>query len=210
MEFLGWYSIGDLPTEEDTNFHKQLCADSENSLLLKLNPLARTSQLPINLYESLMEIMEGQPHILYTKVTYSLATEEAERIGVDHIARSSVTGTSQTSAVSEQLSAQYGAVKMLHARVRLVLDYLKAVQSGELSPHPQILREASALCNQLPVLEKNLFSKDFHSQTNEVLLVSYLAAITKGTATASEFVSKVNTVFDRHGVGRRARGAVLF
>ena len=74
---------------------------------------------------------------------------------------------------------------------------------GELSPHPQILREASALCNQLPVLEKNLFSKDFHSvinkvlsvrhlsyfspqQTNEVLLVSYLAAITKGTATASE------------------------
>ena len=55
-------------------------------------------QLPINLYESLMEIMEGQPHILYTKVTYSLATEEAERIGVDHIARSSVTGTSQTSA----------------------------------------------------------------------------------------------------------------
>ena len=26
MEFLGWYSIGDLPTEEDTNFHKQVRA----------------------------------------------------------------------------------------------------------------------------------------------------------------------------------------
>ena len=24
MEFLGWYSIGDIPTEEDTNFHKQV------------------------------------------------------------------------------------------------------------------------------------------------------------------------------------------
>ena len=33
--------------------------------------------------------------------------------------------------VSEQLSTQYGAVKMLHSRVRLVLDYLKAVQSGD-------------------------------------------------------------------------------
>ena len=32
--------------------------------------------------------------------------------------------------VSEQLSAQYGAVKMLHSRVRLLLDYLKAIQSG--------------------------------------------------------------------------------
>ena len=39
-----------------------------------------------------------QPKILFTNVPYTLATEEAERIGVDHIARSSVTGTAQTSA----------------------------------------------------------------------------------------------------------------
>jgi hypothetical protein len=45
-----------------------------------------------------MEIIEGRSQILYTRVGYSLATEEAERIGVDHIARSSVTGTSHTSA----------------------------------------------------------------------------------------------------------------
>lgn len=45
-----------------------------------------------------MEIIEGRPQILYTRVSYSLATEEAERIGVDHIARSSVTGTCHTSA----------------------------------------------------------------------------------------------------------------
>ena len=32
--------------------------------------------------------------------------------------------------VSEQLSATHGAVKMLHTRVRLIVDYLKAVQSG--------------------------------------------------------------------------------
>ena len=25
MEFLGWYSIGDVPSAEDTNFHKQVC-----------------------------------------------------------------------------------------------------------------------------------------------------------------------------------------
>ena len=82
---------------------------------------------------------------------------------MDHVARSSVAGTALTSAgichihtsiysnqdstlqyniymplpllcaVSEQLSAQHGAVKMLHSRVRLLLDYLKAVQSGKSS-----------------------------------------------------------------------------
>ena len=33
--------------------------------------------------------------------------------------------------VAEQLSATHGAVKMLHTRVRLILDYLRSVQSGK-------------------------------------------------------------------------------
>lgn len=61
----------------------------------------------MNLYESLIEIMEGEPKILYTHVDYSLATEEAERIGVDHIARSSVTGTSHTSAGEHRAVTMY-------------------------------------------------------------------------------------------------------
>ena len=35
---------------------------------------------------------------MFTPVSYTLATEEAERIGVDHVARSSVVGTTLTSA----------------------------------------------------------------------------------------------------------------
>jgi len=76
--------------------------------------------------------------------------------------------------------------------------------ADELPCNHQVLRQVSAVCNQLPVLDKAVFDKDFHSvggvcfktaciiafvflqQTNEVLLVSYMAAITKGTATASE------------------------
>ena len=78
-------------------------------------------------------------------VPYTLATEEAERIGVDHIARVSVSGSVHTSAgsvnhafsspplslllVAEQLSTHHGAVKMLHSRVRLLVDYLRCSSS---------------------------------------------------------------------------------
>jgi len=55
-------------------------------------------RLPILIYESLLELVQTQPKILYTPVHYTLATEEAERVGVDHIARSSVSGSAQTSA----------------------------------------------------------------------------------------------------------------
>jgi COP9 signalosome complex subunit 6 len=163
MEFVGWYTIGGSPTKEDVEFHQQVCPDSENGLLLKLSPISRTDQLPLSIYESLIEIVEGRATVLFTPVSYTLATEEAERIGVDHVARSSVAGTTLTSAVSEQLSAQHGAVKMLHSRVRLLLDYLKAVQAGDLPKNHEILRKVSSLCHQLPVLDGTSFQKEFHS-----------------------------------------------
>ena len=37
--------------------------------------------------------------------------------------------------VAEQLTATHGAVKMLHTRVRLILDYLKSVRAGNTTPH---------------------------------------------------------------------------
>ena len=33
-------------------------------------------------------------------------------------------------SVAEHLMAQHGAIKMLHSRVKLILEYIKAVQSG--------------------------------------------------------------------------------
>lgn len=56
------------------------------------------SQLPVSVYESLIEVVEAQSKVLFAKVQYTLATEDAERVGVDHIARASVTGASERSA----------------------------------------------------------------------------------------------------------------
>ena len=46
----------------------------------------------------MIEIEEGTTKVLYSPVGYTLATEEAERIGVDHIARVSVAGSKESSA----------------------------------------------------------------------------------------------------------------
>ena len=93
-------------------------------------------------------MVEGKTKLVFSGLPYTLATEEAERIGVDHIARVSVTGSAETSAggfryfydknyffyvlVAEQLSGMYGAVKMLYTRVRLIVDYLRSVRSGKI------------------------------------------------------------------------------
>lgn len=66
-------------------------------------------------------------------------------------------------AVAEHLSAQHSAIKMLHSRVRLVLQYVKAVESGQLPVNREILREAYSLSNRLPVLQSPKFKGDFYN-----------------------------------------------
>jgi hypothetical protein len=67
------------------------------------------------------------------------------------------------SPVAEHLTAQHSAIKMLHSRVKLVLQYVRAVQAGELPRNHEILREAYSLSHRLPVLQSSRFRADFYN-----------------------------------------------
>ena len=89
--------------------------------------------------------MSGSARMLFVKLPYTLATEEAERIGLDHVARISVVTTTEGDGGRHQavdtLQAQHSAIKMLASRVRLVLEYVRAVERGELEHNHEIMRQ---------------------------------------------------------------------
>ncbi|EZA48869.1 COP9 signalosome complex subunit, partial [Ooceraea biroi] len=103
------------------------------------------------------------------------------------------------------LTAQHSAIKMLHARVKLVLRYVQAVQNGELKGNHEVLRAACSLSHRLPVLNNPKFKADFYNQCNDFGLLTYLGIITKGCNNINQFVNKFNILYDRQGVGRRLR-----
>ncbi|XP_045199908.2 COP9 signalosome complex subunit 6-like isoform X2 [Mercenaria mercenaria] len=206
MDFLGWYTTGDDPTNSDIHVHRQICSINESPVLLKMNPMARNQDLPVAIYESVIDLVNGEATMLFVELHYTLATEEAERIGVDHVARMSTADTGEASSVAEQLIAQHSAIKMLHSRVKLILEYIKAVEAGEIPKNLDILREAYSLCYRLPVLNTDKFKEDFFTQCNDVCLMAYLGTITKGCNTVNQFVNKFNVIHDRHSMGRRMRG----
>ncbi|XP_071455298.1 COP9 signalosome complex subunit 6 [Hetaerina americana] len=206
LDFLGWYTTGDAPDDMDIKIHKQICEINESPVFLKMNPQARHSDLPVTLYESVIDLVGGEATMLFVELHYTLATEEAERIGVDHVARMSSNEAGESSLVAEHLQAQHSAIKMLHSRVRLVLQYVQAVQSGELPTNHEVMREAYSLSHRLPVLQGPRFRADFYNQCNDVGLMTYLGTITKGCNDINQFVNKFNVLYDRQGMGRRMRG----
>lgn len=211
LDFIGWYTTGENPTENEIKIHKQICELSECPIMLQLNPLCRTTEsLPVKLFESLIDNVQGESTMLFVPLTYTLATEEAERIGVDHVARMSTNEAGENSVVAEHLTAQHSAIKMLHSRVKLVLQYIKAVENGELEPNQEILREAYAMSHRLPVVQGVDFQQEFYAQSNDVALITYLGALTKGCNEMNHFVNKVNLLNEKQeGAGRRVR-SILF
>ncbi|KAF5270476.1 hypothetical protein FQA39_LY08354 [Lamprigera yunnana] len=207
MDFIGWYTTGDAPNLTDIKVHKQICEINESPIMLKLNPYDKNiDHLPVALFESVIDLVDGEATMLFVPLTYTLATEEAERIGVDHVARMSSTEAGESSLVAEHLTAQHSAIKMLHSRVRLVLEYMKAVQGGVLPTNHEILRETYSLCHRLPVIQSLRFRQDFYNQCNDVGLMTYLGTLTKGCNDLNQFVNKFNILYDRQGMGRRMRG----
>ena len=138
--------------------------------------------------------------MLFVKLGYTLATEDvmissrfaleykltvfflffqAERIGLDHVARISGGTDEVQSRVSEHLMVQHSAIKMLASRVALIRDYVKAVEAGELPLNHEIIRDAQALASRLPVLHADHFQPQFYTQCNDAALMTLMGSIQK-------------------------------
>ncbi|CAB4026437.1 COP9 signalosome complex subunit 6, partial [Paramuricea clavata] len=184
LDFLGWYTTGNTANETDLKVHQQMCHINESPVLLKLNPIAgRSNELPINMYESVIDVEDGKTRMLFIELPFTLATEEAERIGVDHVAKISSTGIVEGSA-SEHLLSIYNSIKMLHSRVKIIMEYTKAVQRGELQSNHEIMRDILSLTQRLPVMTTEMFKGDFFNlplQSNNVTVVLYFIKILSGS-----------------------------
>lgn len=47
MDFLGWYTTGESPTEKDIAIHRQICEINESPILLQLNPNGKSGDVSI-------------------------------------------------------------------------------------------------------------------------------------------------------------------
>jgi len=195
FDFLGWYTLGPYPTQEDIEIHKQIMTLNESPLFLQMNPfeIISSKTLPITVYESIIDLIDGKAHTMFIKAQYKIETGEAERIAVDHVAHTSAGEGTEGSSLIAHLTTQSNAIKMLHTRIKLLHQYLldaKNVSEDELDH--DILRQIASLCNRLPTIDGAEFNQEFLTEYNDVLLTSYLATITKGTNCINELVDKFN------------------
>jgi COP9 signalosome complex subunit 6 len=209
---LGWYSTGSDVQDTDMQIHKALMDVNESPVYLLLNPAINLSQkdLPVTIYESELHVIDGSPQLIFVRSNYTIETVEAERISVDHVAHLKPSdGGSAATQLAAHLTGIHSAIKMLNSRVRVIHQYLVAMQKGDIPVDNSLLRQVSSLVRRLPAMESQKFQDDFLMEYNDTLLMTYLAMFTNCSSTMNELVEKINTSYERPATRRGGRGAFM-
>jgi len=215
LEFIGWYSVAQHPTARHIALHQQFTAYSSTPLLLLLQPSSVQSStpdvnaqvLPFKAYEPTIELRDRKSRSVFIEASYNVETGEAERIAVDWTARGGGGGTS----LESYLQTQRAAVKMLHDRILVLVQYVADAITGQAPKDHTTLRSLSALIASLPASENKFFRAEFETEYEDVQLTAFLSTMTKSTNILNDLVDKHLVLTssvgrdDRSGPGPRMR-----
>jgi len=218
-EFVGWYATGDkmLPADQETHEHLTKDAESKEAdwrserplfLLLDPSPSASERELPVQILEQVVHIIEGKRKSVFVHSPFKITSDEAERVTVVHCANV-ITGDEgkEQSAVVTPYIALKKAVSALQQRLVQLKKFLEDVNNGSVKADQKVLRKIKGLCSRLPTMESAAFKGDFFSEYNDALLITYLAEITQTQTLLNELMDKYNLVVSaKSGLGRGPRG----
>jgi len=212
-DLLGWYSTGKQIEDSDLDLNKQILEFNESPLYLLIDPAigpaqAHQKDLPITIFETEMKAVNDKMITVFTKAPFKIETVEAERIAVDHIAHVSSTGSGEGALISH-LGGMQNAIQMLHLRIKIILEFVKATKEGKIPMDHALLRRIASMTQLLPTMNTPAFREDFLREYNDTLLVTYLASITKGTNALNELIDKHNMAQDHQHRGRGGWGGMM-
>ncbi|KAH7914473.1 maintenance of mitochondrial structure and function-domain-containing protein [Hygrophoropsis aurantiaca] len=194
LEFIGWYSVAHNPTSRHITLHDQFTRYCSTPLLLVLQPSSIASKssditgqtLPFKAYEPTIEIRDKKTRSVFIEAVYKVETGEAERIAVDWTAKGGGGGTS----LESHLQTQRAAVKMLHERILVLVQYVTDVLAGQVPNDHTTLRSLSALVASLPASEDKGFREEFDTEYEDVQLTAFLSSLTKSANALNDLVDK--------------------
>lgn len=219
---VGWYCTGSEVSAEDLRVHTDVFSVlNEAPILLVMNPGSSgtvggssSSKAParpsgsdyrpthspnvLTTYQMELRVVNDLPKMLLAPVPHRYASEDSERIAVDHVMRHAVPGGGDgTSSTALHLWTLRRSIKMLKNRMELLVAFLEATASGSIEVDHALLRRVAGVCARLPAMDCKEFSEAFADERQDSLVVTYLAGVTKSLCSMNEAVDMFNRSSER-------------
>jgi translation initiation factor 3 subunit F len=189
---VGWYATGSDINEASVMLHDFYWKEMNHPPIhLTVDTNLTNDTLGIKAYTSTNitfndKVLGSQ----FLPVPMQLHTFEAEKIGVDLLVKAE-TNPDMAATLFSDLDSLEASIKKLQGMLETSSQYVDNVLGGKVQPNPAIGRFLAESVTGLPRLEPAVLEKMFNSSLQDLLLVVYLANLTRTQLTLAEKLQKV-------------------
>lgn len=171
---VGWYSTGAGVTGSDALIQDFYRGECDNPVHITVDTALTNSDLKIGGYVSSELVVHGeQVGLEFHEIEVQTNLEEAERVGIDSL----------KDTLTEKLIGEVEGLELTLGKLQFVLDamykYVDDVVEGRVEGNKEVGRYLADSMSSIPHIDAEEFESLFNDSVQDVLLVSYLASLTR-------------------------------
>ncbi|KAL2914072.1 hypothetical protein HK105_206330 [Polyrhizophydium stewartii] len=195
---VGWYSTGSELNDNSLWVQELFAGETApaSPLALLIDPASLgsgTTDLPLQAFVSAPAGAPGSDRIgsLFIKVPVDLTPSEADKSGLDLITAASES-LDLNAPVTSELDSLETSLRSVHDMLESVSEYVDKVIAGEIAePNATLGRHLLDTVSTIPRIEPDEFAKVFNSHMQDILMVLYLANLTRTQLAITERLHKM-------------------
>ncbi|KAK3610164.1 hypothetical protein CHS0354_039948 [Potamilus streckersoni] len=186
---VGWYSTGPDVSEHSVLIHEYYSRESKNPVHMTVDTTLRGSKMGIKAYISTSLGVPGKTvGTMFTPVPVEIISYVPEKVGVNMIQLGKFNAKRSVSMVKD-LTQVDKACGQLQEKLSMVLEFVEDVLSGRVPADTTIGRFLMDLVSNVPQIEKEEFEAMLNSSMKDLLMVVYLANLTRTQLALNEKLS---------------------
>jgi len=195
---VGWYATGESVDQFSTLVHdfftKEVKSQGKEVTLpihLVVNTSLKDGKLDIKTYSSSnIGVVEEPQGIMFIETPCEILQTNAERIGMQAISQARHSPESKTNILSDIDNLEL-AIQRLQQMLDRVTTYVDSVLDGKTVADPVIGRYLMDIITSVPKIDKEQFEQSFNNNIQDLLMVVYLANMTRAQLAVAEKLQAV-------------------
>jgi len=188
---VGWYATGSEITEHSVLIHEFYSRETENPIHLCVDTDLKNERMAITAYVSAsMGVPDMTVGTVFTPILCETRFHETDDVGLQVLKRT-LASPDNTSSLVTDLEHVSNSIMSLQDKITIALEYVDKVLTGKVPGDKKIGRYLLDTISAVPKIDPAEFEKMFNNSLQDLLMVVYLANLTRTQVVLQE---KLNSV----------------
>ncbi|XP_076446573.1 eukaryotic translation initiation factor 3 subunit F-like [Babylonia areolata] len=188
---VGWYSTGSEVSVHSVLIHEYYAREVKNPIHLTVDTIMRKGRMNMKAFISTVIGVPGKTTgTMFTPVQVNITSYDAEQTGLEVLQQGKY-NTKRSVSVPSDLCQVESACSHVRTMLQQVIEYVDNVLAGKIPADPTVGRSLHDLVSCVPNIDPEKFENMLNSNMKDLLMVMYLANLTRSQLLLHENLSNL-------------------